>query len=163
VVLSILISKQTGSSAKVVEGPSFTVIGISCRTTNVREAKGEGCIGKQWGRLFGEGVLGKSSERADQNIVAVYTDYASHKDGEYTHVLGAKVADDATPPEGMVKVVVPPASMPYSLPLAAPSSRLCPPSGCESGKCRSPNPAEIAPIAPISSCTTRERPIRRTL
>jgi predicted transcriptional regulator YdeE len=95
------------SAAKVVEVPAFEVIGISCRTDNAREAAGEGCIGKQWGRLFGEGVLGRIPNRTDQNIVAVYAEYASDKDGEYTHVVGARVGTDAVAPAGMVKVTVP--------------------------------------------------------
>lgn len=100
-------SAQTEESARVVEVPGFAVIGISCRTDNAREARGEGCIGKQWGRLFSEGLLAKIPNRVDQAIVTVYTDYASDNDGEYTFILGAKVHDGAQISEGMVKVVVP--------------------------------------------------------
>ena len=59
---------------KVVERGAFTVIGIAARTSNARELTPEGIIGKQWGRLMQEGLLAKIPNKADQNIVAVYTD-----------------------------------------------------------------------------------------
>jgi len=96
----------SAQAPKVVDSPAFSVIGISCRTDNAREASGTGCIGRQWGRLFSEGLLDKIPDRADKNIIAVYTNYASDKDGEYTFILGAKVKPDATAPAGMVKVQV---------------------------------------------------------
>ena len=104
--MSAAAGKSSGS-AKVIEVPSFTVIGISCRTDNAKEAAGQGCIGQQWGRLFSEGLLDKIPDRVDKSIVAVYTDYASDKDGEYTYILGAKVKGDATALAGMVKTTIP--------------------------------------------------------
>jgi len=79
----------------------FVVAGIAARTTNAREATADGVIGKQWQRFIEEGVLAKVPGRADAKILAVYTDYASDKDGEYTFLLGAKVTPDAAIPEGM--------------------------------------------------------------
>ena len=87
---------------KIVERDGFMVIGIAARTSNAKEMTSEGVIGKQWGRLFQEGILGKIPNKADQNIVALYTDYASDHDGEYTYVLGARVTSDKDVPEGMV-------------------------------------------------------------
>ena len=98
---------QSDAPANIVEVKSFTVIGISCRTTNAKEASGQGCIGKQWAQLITGDVLSKIPHREDKNTIAVYTDYASDKDGEYTYVLGAKVKNDAVAPVGMVKVTVP--------------------------------------------------------
>lgn len=98
---------QSNGPANIVEVKSFSVIGISCRTDNAKEASGQGCIGKQWGRLYSQGLLDKIPNRADKNTIAVYTDYASDKDGEYTYILGAKVKNDAGAPAGMVKVIVP--------------------------------------------------------
>jgi len=97
---------QSNVPPKVVSVPAFTVIGIECRTDNAKEASGHGCIGKQWGRLFGEGFVDKIPGKLDRSIIAVYTDYASDKDGEYTYILGAKVKDDTTAPADMVKVKV---------------------------------------------------------
>ncbi len=87
---------------KVVDVPAFTVIGIECKDSNAKEMAGQGCIADQWMRLFQEGLLDKIPSRTDQNIMTVYTDYSADH-GEYTYLLGSKVADDAKAPEGMVK------------------------------------------------------------
>ena len=92
---------------KIVEKAGFTVIGISARTSNAKEVSDEGVIGKMWARLFQEGVLAKVPNKADQNIVAVYTEYASDHNGEYTYVLGARVNSDTEVPTGMVAKKIP--------------------------------------------------------
>ena len=92
---------------KVVEKEGFTVIGISARTSNAKEVTDDGVIGKMWAHLFQEGVLAKIPNKADQNIIAVYTDYASDHNGEYTYVLGARVTSDAEVPTGMVAKKIP--------------------------------------------------------
>jgi predicted transcriptional regulator YdeE len=86
----------------------FTVIGITARTNNAREMTADGLIGKQWDRLFKEGILNKIPNKADSNIIAIYTAYASDHDGDYTYVLGAKVSPGAETPTGMVAVKVQP-------------------------------------------------------
>ena len=96
-----------GGEAKIVEQPGFTVIGLAARTSNAREMTADGMIGKQWGRLLQEGWLAKIPNKTEQSIVAVYTDYASDKDGEYSYVLGARVSSDAEAPPGMVATKVP--------------------------------------------------------
>jgi predicted transcriptional regulator YdeE len=92
---------------KVVAKEGFTVIGISARTSNAKEVTEEGVIGKMWARLFQEGVLAKIPNKADPNIVVVYSDYASDHNGEYTYVLGARVTSDAEVPAGMVAKKIP--------------------------------------------------------
>jgi len=87
---------------RVVQQAGFTVVGISARTSNAKEMTADGVIGKQWGRFMQGGSLSKISNRADKAIVAVYTDYASDHNGEYTYVLGAKVTSDVQVPAGMV-------------------------------------------------------------
>jgi predicted transcriptional regulator YdeE len=87
---------------RVVEQSGFSVIGIAVRTSNAKEMTADGVIGKQWARLYQEGVLDKISNKADQSIIAMYTEYASDKNGEYTFLLGAKVTSDANVPAGMV-------------------------------------------------------------
>lgn len=92
---------------RVEQQEAFTVIGISVRTSNAKERQ-DSQIGKQWGRLMEENLLATIPNRADQNIVAVYTDYASDANGEYTFVLGARVNKADQVPGGMVvKHVVP--------------------------------------------------------
>ena len=49
-----------------------------------------------------EGLLQKIPHRVDSSIIAMYTDYASDKDGEYSFVLGARVTDVQQVPSGMV-------------------------------------------------------------
>jgi len=92
---------------KVVEQEGFTVVGISARTSNAKEMTADGVIGKQWGRLMQEGLLAKIPNKADRNTVAVYMDYASDHNGEYTYVLGARVTSDAEVPAGMVAEKIP--------------------------------------------------------
>lgn len=92
---------------KIVQQKEFTVIGIAARTSNAREMTADGIIGKQWGRLTQEGLLEKIPNKADLSIVAVYTDYASDHNGEYTFLLGARVTSDADVPAGMVAKKIP--------------------------------------------------------
>ena len=91
----------------IVEKDGFTVIGISARTSNTKEVTDDGVIGKMWGRLFQEGLIAKIPNKADQNIVAVYTDYASDHNGDYTYILGARVTSDTEIPAGMVAKKIP--------------------------------------------------------
>lgn len=98
---------DTSINPKVVQQSGFTVVGISVRTSNAKERTPDGVIGKQWGRFMMEGVLGKIPNKADKGIVAVYADYASDKNGEYTYLLGAKVSSDADVPTGMVAKRIP--------------------------------------------------------
>jgi predicted transcriptional regulator YdeE len=107
---SLLVSTSVGEkdmTPSVVQQAAFTVVGISARTSNAKEMTAEGVIGKQWGRFMQEGVLGKIPNKADNAIVAMYTDYASDHNGEYTFVLGAKVRSDAAVPAGMVAKKIP--------------------------------------------------------
>ena len=92
---------------KIVQQDGFTVIGISARTNNVKEMTADGVIGKMWGRLMQEGLLAKIPNKADPNIVAVYTDYASDHNGDYTFLLGSRVTSDADVPEEMVAKKIP--------------------------------------------------------
>jgi predicted transcriptional regulator YdeE len=92
---------------KVVERGAFTVVGIAARTSNAREMTADGIIGKLWARLVHEGLLARIPSKVDENIVAVYTDYASDHNGEYTFVLGARVKSDEAVPAGMVAKNIP--------------------------------------------------------
>jgi len=110
VLVALLVSASlgdTGMNPKVVERGAFTVVGIAARTSNAREMTADGIISKQWGRLMQEGLLAKIANRVDRNIVAVYTDYASDHNGEYTYVLGAGVKSDDDVPAGMVAKKIP--------------------------------------------------------
>ena len=85
----------------------FSIIGIEARTSNALEMKGEGVIAQQWQKFFQEGVQQKIPNRADGNIYAVYTDYASDRNGEFSFVIGVRVNAHAAVPRGMVLKKVP--------------------------------------------------------
>jgi predicted transcriptional regulator YdeE len=96
------VKKETDMNPKAVQKEAFTVVGIAARTSNAKEGTAEGVIAKQWQRLMKEGLLAEIPNKADGNIVALYTEYASDKDGEYTYVLGARVTNAESIPAGMV-------------------------------------------------------------
>jgi len=80
---------------------------IATRTNNAREATSDGVIGKQWTRFIQEGLLAKIPNKLDHSVVAVYTDYASDHNGDYTFILGAKVSLATEVPAGMVAKTIP--------------------------------------------------------
>jgi predicted transcriptional regulator YdeE len=92
---------------KVVDQTGFTVVGIAARTSNAKEMSADGVIGKQWGRFMQEDISGKIPNKRDSSIVAVYTDYASDKDGEYTYLLGSRVTSAADLPPGLEAKKIP--------------------------------------------------------
>ncbi len=91
----------------IVDYAGFVVIGIAARTSNAREMSGDGVIGKQWGRFVQENLLAQIPNKLDSAILAVYTDYASDQDGEYTFVIGARVRAGSEAPAGVVAKSVP--------------------------------------------------------
>jgi len=111
-VLSILVSLSViliaaEASIPVVHQNAFSVAGIEVRTSNAKEASGDGLIGRQWQKFFQDGVLEKIPNKHDGNIYAVYSDYASDRNGEYSLTIGAKVADGSPAPAGLVVKTVP--------------------------------------------------------
>jgi predicted transcriptional regulator YdeE len=67
---------------------AFTVMGREARTSNAREMSGQGDIGQLWSKVkpdFG-------------TPVAVYSDYASDKNGEYSYLLGYEIGHNETLP-----------------------------------------------------------------
>ena len=93
---------------KVVNGGGFDVIGISVRTTNRAEATPEGKIGRLWGRAYSSNVIDQIPNKAPMGeLLAVYYNYESDKDGEYSYLIGARVSSTSSVPEGMSVVHVP--------------------------------------------------------
>ena len=72
----------------IVRMEAFTVMGREVRTSNARELSGQGSIGQLWSKMNPE--LGTP--------VAVYSQYASNKDGEYSYMLGVEIGHDETLP-----------------------------------------------------------------
>ena len=100
---------ETTLHPKIVDQPPFQVEGIAASTNNAKEAGPDAIIGKQWQRFLSGDLLDKIPNRVDQSIIAVYTDYTSDANGEYTVILGAKVKPGPNPtiPDGMVVKTVP--------------------------------------------------------
>jgi len=103
---SAVLPAQT-SPPKKIRLDGFAVIGIEARTSNAAEMKGEGVISKQWQKFFSDGVQQKVRGQVDQNIYAVYADYASDRNGEYSFVIGVRVGAGSTAPPGMVLKHIP--------------------------------------------------------
>ncbi len=100
-------NKGTEMNPKAVQKEGFAVMGIAIRTSNAEQMTDARPIGKQWERLFKEGVLASIPNKADGNILAVYSEYASDKDGEYDYLLGARVTKVESIPAGMTVKNVP--------------------------------------------------------
>jgi predicted transcriptional regulator YdeE len=107
IVASSETKKETDTNPRTASEEGFTVVGIAVRTSNAEQATPEQPIGKQWQRLFREEVLAAIPTKANGNILAVYTEYANDKDGEYTYLLGARVTKVENLPAGMVAKNVP--------------------------------------------------------
>jgi predicted transcriptional regulator YdeE len=97
----------TGSAFKQTNVAAFTIIGIAARTDNAKESTANGIIPKQWQRFFNEGIPVKIPSTSGMNFYAVYSDYASDHNGEYTYVVGQAVKDGTAAPSGMVAKRVP--------------------------------------------------------
>jgi len=87
---------------RTVEEKEFLVIGIEARTNNAKEMTDDGVIPKQWSKFFREGILSKIANKVDPTVYALYTDYASDRNGDYTFFIGAKVSDTSAIPAAMV-------------------------------------------------------------
>ena len=94
------------TQTKTVDQKEFTIVGISARTNNAQEAAGNGVIAKQWDKFYKEGILDKIPNKAGPVIYAVYTDYASDRNGDYSYIIGANVNHPSAVPSGMVAKTV---------------------------------------------------------
>jgi len=92
---------------RILEVKEFSVIGIEARTNNARETTDSGVIPRQWSKFFAEGILAKIPNKVDPTLYAVYTDYVSDRNGDYSYIIGANVSDTADIPPGMVAKKVP--------------------------------------------------------
>jgi predicted transcriptional regulator YdeE len=106
-VFSLLLLAAEDPAIKIVHKSSFPVMGIEVRTTNAKEATGDGVIGKQWQRFFQDGVLEKIPNKTDDIVYAVYSDYVDQRNGEYSVLIGTRVAEGSIAPPGLVLKNVP--------------------------------------------------------
>lgn len=82
---------------------SFTIVGIAVKTTN-ENGQSATDIGVLWEKFMGEGILEKIPNKIDYAIYSIYTDYEGDYTKPYTTVLGCKVSDASSIPDGMVSV-----------------------------------------------------------
>jgi predicted transcriptional regulator YdeE len=94
--------KESTMNPTIANESGFTVIGIEARTSNAKEMTPDGVIGKQWARFMKENLAAQIPNKSDSAILAVYTDYASDKDGEYGFILGARATSATQVPKGMM-------------------------------------------------------------
>jgi predicted transcriptional regulator YdeE len=94
---------------RIAHQDAFEVVGITASTNNAKEAGPDAVIGKQWQSFVAFHLADKIPDRLDHDIVAVYTDYTSDANGQYTFVLGARVKPVVNPavPEGMIVKTIP--------------------------------------------------------
>lgn len=79
----------------------FKIIGISIRTTNENgQASQE--IAELWQRFMSENILSKIPNKIDNAVYSLYTEYESDHTKPYTAILGCKVENLDTIPNGMV-------------------------------------------------------------
>lgn len=75
-----------------VEIDSFTVVGLTVRTTNADElAPARAAIPGLWGRFFGEKVSEQLGTSPEDGPVAVYWGYESDASGAYNVTVGMRV------------------------------------------------------------------------
>ena len=86
--------------------PSFHLIGISVRTLN-HGSKGLLDIENLWRQFRGSNISQQISDKMNEDIYAVYTDYEKDYTAPYTMILGHQVRDLSHVPEGMTGLTVP--------------------------------------------------------
>jgi predicted transcriptional regulator YdeE len=93
IALTIFGSGDLRLTPKITTQTEFMVVGISVRTSNAKEASGEGVI--------------KIPNKVDSEIVVVYSDYESDANGAYNYTIGAKVNSISKIPPRMAAKKVP--------------------------------------------------------
>lgn len=80
---------------------NFKIIGISVHTTNKANQSAQD-LGKLWEQFFINNILDKVSNKLNNSIYAVYTDYKSDYTEEYTAIIGVSVAEIDQIPDGLI-------------------------------------------------------------
>lgn len=83
----------------------FTIVGIKTRTQNDGRAASD--IPALWNKLMSENLIAKITNRVDDAIYCLYTEYEGDHTMPYSVVLGCKVSDSENVPDGMIQLKVP--------------------------------------------------------
>lgn len=86
---------------------SFSVIGITTRTSNKDEFSGAGRIAELWQRFYSENVMTKIENKISDKVLAVYHNYESDANGDYSLMIGLMVDKNAHPTSGLTKIDIP--------------------------------------------------------
>ncbi|MNO49115.1 Bacterial transcription activator, effector binding domain [compost metagenome] len=81
-----------------IDKPEIHLAGVSVRTTNAAEAGPSGRLPGLWESYFNSGMAADPHMKNPELIYALYTDYESDANGEYTVVIGHEA--DNTEAEG---------------------------------------------------------------
>lgn len=80
---------------------SFFVIGLAVRTTNENGRSGHD-IPALWNRFFAENIISKIPGKVEGTIYFLYTDYEKDHTTPYSTIIGCKVKNLNSIPEGLV-------------------------------------------------------------
>jgi predicted transcriptional regulator YdeE len=94
------------AAPKIEDQSTFTVVGVTVRTNNAKEAGGQGDIPQLWQNAMQSNTLDQVQNRAGDDLVVVYSDYASDNTGDYNYTLGYRVTAADKIPTGMVAKTV---------------------------------------------------------
>lgn len=95
------------SAPKIENQESFTVIGVTIRTNNAKEANGQGDIAGLWQDAIQNGTLEQIPNKVGDGYVVVYSDFASDSTGDYNYTLGYRVSSADKVPAGFVARTIP--------------------------------------------------------
>lgn len=89
--------------------PELKLVGITARTSNAREMNPNTAkIGATMQKFFSSGIQEKIFGRKNPGrIFAVYTNYESDKQGEYTYFLGEEVIEFEVTNQGFETITIP--------------------------------------------------------
>jgi len=79
----------------------FNIIGITFRTTNENEQAAKDIL-ELWGKFFSENILDRIPNKIDGNVYCLYTDYEKDFTKPYNVVIGCKVENLNSIPDGMI-------------------------------------------------------------
>lgn len=80
---------------------AFNIIGISVRTSN-QNGQGMKDIPALWNEFMSKQIASKIPNKINDAIYCIYTDYEKDHTKPYTTIIGCKVANLDSVPEGMV-------------------------------------------------------------
>ncbi|KOY82277.1 effector binding domain-containing protein [Lysinibacillus macroides] len=91
----------------IVERDAFYMIGISAETSNAKEITSKAKIPQLWADFYRKNIMGQITNPDNQTIYALYSDYQTDVNGDYTITLGIGVTNRSEVPTGMVLKVIP--------------------------------------------------------